>query len=57
MKLIVVTTPTFFLKKGIVITTLFEEGLDILHLQKAGDSVCIQKRLLTLFGKVSPYVS
>ena len=32
MKLIVVTTPTFFVEEDKIITALFEEGLDILHL-------------------------
>ena len=34
MKLIVVTTPTFFVEEDKIITALFEEGLDILHLRK-----------------------
>ncbi len=38
MKLIVVTTPTFFVEEDKIITALFEEGLDVLHLRKAGNS-------------------
>lgn len=34
MKLIVVTPPTFFVEEDQIITALFEEGLDILHLRK-----------------------
>ena len=34
MKLIVVTAPTFFVEEDKIITALFEEGLDILHLRK-----------------------
>ena len=34
MKLIVVTTPTFFVEEDQIINALFEEGLDILHLRK-----------------------
>ena len=30
MKLIVVTTPTFFVEEDKIITALFEEGLDVL---------------------------
>ena len=33
MKLIVVTAPTFFVEEDKIITALFEEGLDILHLR------------------------
>jgi len=34
MKLIIVTAPTFFVEEDKIITALFEEGLDILHLRK-----------------------
>ena len=34
MKLIVVTTPTFFIEEDKIITALFEEGLDILENRK-----------------------
>ena len=40
MKLIVVTAPTFFVEEDKIITALFEEGLDILHLRKLPP--CIQ---------------
>ena len=33
MKLIVVTAPTFFVEEDQIITALFEEGMDILHLR------------------------
>ena len=36
MKLIVITTPTFFTEEDQIITALFEEGLDYLHLRKPG---------------------
>ena len=43
MKLIVVTTPTFFVEEDKIITALFEEGLDILASQKTGNTrLCIQ---------------
>lgn len=42
MKLIVVTAPTFFVEEDKIITALFEEGLDILHLRKPETPPCIQ---------------
>ena len=42
MKLIVVTTPTFFVEEDKIITALFEEGLDILHLRNRKHRLCIQ---------------
>ena len=32
MKLIVMTRPTFFVDEDKILTTLFEEGMDMLHL-------------------------
>lgn len=51
MKLIVVTTPTFFVEEDKIITTLFEEGLDILHLRKPETPAMYSERLLTLIPK------
>ena len=48
MKLIVVTTPTFFVEEDKIITALFEEGLDILHLRKPETPAMYSERLLTL---------
>lgn len=48
MKLIVVTTPTFFVEEDKIITALFEEGLDILHLRKPESPAMYSERLLTL---------
>ena len=48
MKLIVVTTPTFFVEEDKIITALFEEGLDILHLRKPDTAPVYAERLLTL---------
>lgn len=48
MKLIVVTTPTFFIEEDKIITALFEEGLDILHLRKPETPAMYSERLLTL---------
>lgn len=48
MKLIVVTAPTFFVEEEQIITTLFEEGLDILHLRKPDTPAIYSERLLML---------
>ena len=47
MKLIVVTAPTFFVEEDKIITALFEEGLDILHLRKPETPAMYSERLLT----------
>ena len=48
MKLIVVTTPTFFVEEDQILTARFEEGLDILHLRKPETPAMYSERLLTL---------
>lgn len=48
MKLIVITLPTFFVEEDKIITALFEEGLDILHLRKPETAAMYSERLLTL---------
>lgn len=48
MKLIVITPPTFFIEEDKIITALFEEGLDILHIRKPGTPTMYCERLLTL---------
>lgn len=48
MKLIVITPPEFFAEEEQIITTLFEEGLDILHLRKPNTPASYSERLLTL---------
>ena len=48
MKLIVITTPTYFVEEDQIITALFEEGLDILHLRKPTLPAVYAERLLTL---------
>lgn len=48
MKLIVITSPAFFIEEDKIITALFEEGLDILHLRKPETSAMYSERLLTL---------
>jgi Thiamine monophosphate synthase len=51
MKLIAVTTPYFFIEEDKIITALFEEGLDILHLRKPETAAMYSERLLTLIPK------
>lgn len=48
MKLIVITTPQYFVEEDQIITALFEEGLDILHLRKPDTAPVYAERLLTL---------
>lgn len=48
MKLIVITTPSFFIEEDQIITTLFEEGLDVLHLRKPDSSLTYLDRLINL---------
>lgn len=51
MKLILLTTPRFFVEEDKIITDLFEEGLDILHLRKPGEEPIFSERLLKLIPK------
>lgn len=48
MKLILMTTPDFFVEEHQILTALFEEGLDLLHLRKPGTEPVFHERLLTL---------
>lgn len=48
MKLILLTNEDFFVEEDQIITSLFEEGLDILHLRKPGSNPAYSERLLTL---------
>ena len=48
MKLIIMTKPTFFVEEDKILTTLFEEGLEILHLNKPQSEPVYSERLLTL---------
>lgn len=51
MKLILITPPTYFVEENKIITDLFEEGLDILHLRKPDTPPMYAERLLTLIPK------
>lgn len=48
MKLILLTPPDFFVEEDKILTALFEEGLDLLHLRKPGTEPVYSERLLTL---------
>ena len=48
MKLALMTQPTFFVEEDKILTSLFEEGLDNLHLYKPGAEPVYSERLLTL---------
>ena len=48
MKLILVTSPNYFVEEDKIVTALFEEGLDILHLYKNDTAPIYAERLLTL---------
>ena len=48
MKLILITPPTYFVEEDKIITALFEEGLDTLHLRKPDTAPMFAERLLTL---------
>lgn len=48
MKLIAITPPNYFVEEDKIITALFEEGLDILHLRKPNTAPMYAERLLTL---------
>ena len=58
MKLVVMTQPTFFVEEDKILTSLFDEGLDNLHLDKPGSAPMYCERLLTLlpdefYGKIT----
>lgn len=48
MKLVILTKPTFFVEEDKILTTLFEEGMDDLHLYKPNSSPMYSERLLSL---------
>jgi len=52
MKLVLMTQPTFFVEEDKILTSLFEEGLDNLHLYKPGSEPVYSERLLTLLPDV-----
>ncbi|MCR4603580.1 MAG: thiamine phosphate synthase [Prevotella sp.] len=48
MKLVIMTRPTFFVEEDKILTSLFEEGMDFMHLFKPGSEPVYSERLLTL---------
>ena len=48
MKLVILTQPKFFVEEDKILTALFDEGLDILHLQKPNSEPVYCERLLSL---------
>ena len=48
MKLLLMTTPNFFVEEHQILTMLFDEGLDILHLRKPHTEPIYSERLLSL---------
>ena len=48
MKLIIMTKATFFVEEDKILTSLFEEGMESLHLYKPGAEPVYSERLLTL---------
>ena len=50
MKLIVMTKSTFFVEEDKILSSLFEEGLENLHLFKPGSEPMYSERLLTLLS-------
>ena len=50
MKLIIMTKATFFVEEDKILTTLFEEGLENLHLYKPNSEPVYSERLLTLLS-------
>lgn len=48
MKLVIMTKSTFFVEEDKILTALFEEGMDYLHLYKPGAEPVYSERLLTL---------
>lgn len=51
MKLIIMTKPTFFVEEDKILSTLFEEGLENLHLYKPHSEPIFSERLLTLLSE------
>lgn len=48
MKLIIQTQPSFFVEEDKILTALFDEGLDILHINKPDSEPIYAERLLSL---------
>lgn len=53
MKLIIMTKPTFFVEEDKILATLFDEGMEVLHLYKPNSSPLYSERLLSLLPEDS----
>ena len=53
MKLILMTTPYFFVEEHQILNSLFDEGLEILHLRKPNTEPVYSERLLSLLDESS----
>ena len=53
MKLVIMTQPTFFVEEDKIISTLFDEGMDNLHLYNPDASPMYSERLLSLLPEYS----
>ncbi len=51
MKLIIMTQPTYFVEEDKILTALFDEGMDMLHINKPESEPLYAERLLTLLPK------
>ncbi len=51
MKLILMTTPHFFVEEHQILNSLFDEGLEILHLRKPNTEPVYSERLLSLLDE------
>lgn len=51
MKLIIMTQPTYFVEEDKILSALFDEGLDMLHINKPDSEPLYAERLLTLLPK------
>lgn len=51
MKLIIMTQPTYFVEEDKILTALFDEGLDMLHINKPESEPLYAERLLSLLPK------
>lgn len=51
MKLIIMTKPTFFVEEDKILASLFDEGMENLHLYKPGAAPMYSERLLTLLSE------
>lgn len=50
MKLLLLSTPYFFIEEHQILNTLFDEGLDVLHLRKPNTEPVYSERLLSLIS-------